>query len=141
MQSFPGVFLLLEQKTTQRSHQPFKKGGYQGRVRRVENHPPLQEVGQSELHAEPIRGKIVIVEGSLPNVSMNERRQCSPTTIRKRKLASKKLVVPLFHSFQGLATTFIINQMIENNGVFPREAISTLCHLAVVSNRFYQGSS
>ncbi|CAH3119967.1 unnamed protein product [Porites lobata] len=28
------------------------------------------------------------------------------------------------------ATTFIINQMVENNGVFPREAISTLCRLA-----------
>ena len=34
------------------------------------------------------------------------------------------------YSFQGFATTFIINQMIENNGVFPREGISTLCRLA-----------
>ena len=34
------------------------------------------------------------------------------------------------YSFQGFATTFIINQMIENDGVFPREAISTLCRLA-----------
>lgn len=59
-------FLLLEQKTTQRSHQPFKKSGYQGRVWRVENHPPLQQVGQSELRAEPIRGKIVIVEEEPP---------------------------------------------------------------------------
>ncbi|CAH3119976.1 unnamed protein product [Porites lobata] len=30
----------------------------------------------------------------------------------------------------GFATTFIINQMVDNNGVFPREAISTLCRLA-----------
>ena len=59
-------FLLLEQKTTQRSHQPFKKSGYQGWVWRVENHPPLQQVGQSELNAEPIRGKIVIVEEEPP---------------------------------------------------------------------------
>ncbi|CAH3185922.1 unnamed protein product [Porites evermanni] len=29
----------------------------------------------------------------------------------------------------GFATTFIINQMVQNNGVFPREAISTLCRL------------
>ena len=29
--------------------------------------------------------------------------------------------------FQGFATTFIINRMMENNGAFPREAISTLC--------------
>ena len=64
MQPFP--FLLLEQKTTQRPHQPFRKSGYQGRVLRVENHPPLQQVGQSELHAEPIRGKIVIVEEEPP---------------------------------------------------------------------------
>ena len=34
------------------------------------------------------------------------------------------------YSFQGFATTFIINQMIENDGVFPREAISTPCRLA-----------
>ena len=35
-----------------------------------------------------------------------------------------------YDSFQGFATTFIVNQMVENNGVFPREAISTLCRLA-----------
>ena len=99
MQSFP--FLLLEQKTTQRSHQLFRKSGYQDRVLRVENHPPLQQVGQAELHAEPIRGKIVIVEEEPPECLMNERRQCSPTTIRKRKLASKKLVVPFFLLFSG----------------------------------------
>ena len=33
------------------------------------------------------------------------------------------------YSFQGFATMFIINQMVENNGVFPQEAISTLCRL------------
>ena len=32
----------------------------------MENHPLLQQVGQSELHAEPIRGKIVIVEEEPP---------------------------------------------------------------------------
>ena len=36
----------------------------------------------------------------------------------------------LLYSFQGVATTFILNQLIENDGVFPWEAISTLCHLA-----------
>ena len=35
-----------------------------------------------------------------------------------------------YDSFQGFATTFILNQMVENNGVFPREALSTLCRLA-----------
>jgi len=29
-----------------------------------------------------------------------------------------------------MATTFIINQAIANNGVFTREAIATLCRLA-----------
>ena len=33
------------------------------------------------------------------------------------------------YSFQEFATTFIINQMMENNGVSPQEAISTLCRL------------
>ena len=31
---------------------------------------------------------------------------------------------------KGFATTFILNQLIENDEVFLREAISTLCHLA-----------
>ena len=65
-----------------------------------------------------------------PLVCFDGRKTCSPTTIRKRKLASQKLVMIFLYSFQGFATTFIINQMVENNGVFPREAISTLCRLA-----------
>lgn len=58
---------------------------------------------------------------------MNKRRQCSPTT----KLASKKLIMLFLYSFQGFATTFTINQVIENNGVFPRQAISTLYRLYI----------
>lgn len=30
----------------------------------------------------------------------------------------------------GMATTFIINKCISNNGVFPRESVATLCCLA-----------
>ena len=48
----------------------------------------------------------------------------------EKELASQKLVMIFLYSFQGFATTFIINQMIENDGVFLREAISTLCRLA-----------
>ena len=40
------------------------------------------------------------------------------------------LVMIFLYSFQGFATMFIINQMVENNGVFPREVISTLYRLA-----------
>lgn len=30
---------------------------------------------------------------------------------------------------EGMATTFIINECISNNGVFPRESVATLCNL------------
>ena len=76
-----------------------------------------------------MRGKIVLVEEE-PLVCFDGRKTCSPTTIWKRNLASQKLVMIFLYSFQGFATTFIINQMVDNNGVFPREAISTLCRLA-----------
>ena len=48
----------------------------------------------------------------------------------KGNLPLKKLVMLLLYSFQGFATTFILNQLIENDEVLLREAISTLCHLA-----------
>ena len=35
-----------------------------------------------------------------------------------------------FSLLQRMATTFIINECISNNGVFPRESVATLCNLA-----------
>ena len=48
---------------------------------------------------------------------------------RARRRLSGKLVMIFLYSFQGFATTFIINRMMANNRAFPREAISTLCRL------------